>query len=138
MIKILGDYHTHTIFSSGFRKKGTHATGTIEDNANAALKKGLTTLAISEHGPGHYLYGVRKENIPLMKEEIKRLNEYYVPRGLTILLGVEANLVGLDGELDVDDEFIRCFANGLSLWSYAQICKRRFGSLSIQSNIKGL
>jgi putative hydrolase len=107
MIKILGDYHTHTIFSSGFRKKGTHATGTIEDNANAALKKGLTTLAISEHGPGHYLYGVRKENIPLMKEEIKRLNEYYVPRGLTILLGVEANLVGLDGELDVDDEFIK-------------------------------
>ncbi|WP_262428090.1 PHP domain-containing protein [Paratissierella segnis] len=107
MIKILGDYHTHTIFSSGFRKKGTHATGTIEDNANVALKKGLTTLAISEHGPGHYLYGVRKENIPLMKEEIKRLNEYYVPRGLTILLGVEANLVGLDGELDVDDEFIK-------------------------------
>ncbi|MBC8586628.1 PHP domain-containing protein [Tissierellaceae bacterium BX21] len=106
-MKILGDYHTHTIFSSGFRKKGTHATGTIEDNANVALKKGLTTLAISEHGPGHYLYGVRKENIPLMKEEIKRLNEYYVPRGLTILLGVEANLVGLDGELDVDDEFIK-------------------------------
>jgi putative hydrolase len=106
MIKVLGDYHTHTIFSSGFKKKGTHATGTIEDNANVALSKGLKTLVISEHGPGHYLYGVRDKNIPLMKEEIKKLNEYYVPRGLRILLGVEANLVGIDGVLDVDERFI--------------------------------
>lgn len=106
MIRVLGDYHTHTIFSSGFRKKGTHAIGTIEDNANVALKKGLKTLVISEHGPGHYLYGVRGRNIPLMKDEIKRLNEHYVSKGLTILLGVEANLIGLDGVLDVDEKFI--------------------------------
>ena len=31
MIKLIGDYHTHTIYSSGFRKKGKHATGTIRD-----------------------------------------------------------------------------------------------------------
>lgn len=107
MIKVLGDYHTHTVYSSGFRKKGTHAIGTIEENAKVALDKGLKTLVISEHGPGHYLYGVRQENIPIMKEEIKRLNEHFVPKGLTILLGVEANLIGLDGVLDVDEEFIK-------------------------------
>lgn len=107
MFKILGDYHTHTIFSSGFRKKGTHAIGTIEDNAKAALEKGLNTLGITEHGPGHYLYGVRRENIPKMKDEVKRLNEKYQPQGLTILLGVEANVVGLDGKLDVDDKFLK-------------------------------
>lgn len=139
MIKVLGDYHTHTIFSSGFRKKGTHAIGTIEDNANAALKKGLQTLVISEHGPGHYLYGVRQKNIPLMKDEIKRLNEYYIPKGLTILLGVEANLVGLNGELDVDEKFIdqidilltgyhygampRSIKDGLGLYVYNPISK---------------
>lgn len=107
MIKIIGDFHTHTTYSSGFRKKGTHATGSIDDNAKVALSKGLNTLVISEHGPGHYLYGVRRKNILLMKEEIKRLNEKYIPKGLTILLGVEANLIGLDGRLDIDDEFIK-------------------------------
>lgn len=107
MYKVLGDYHTHTIYSSGFRKKGTHATGTISDNAKSAFDKGLSTIVISEHGPGHYLYGVRKKNLQYMKEEIKRLNEIYEPKGLKILLGVEANLVGIDGQLDIDKEFLK-------------------------------
>lgn len=107
MIKVLGDYHTHTIYSSGYKKTGTHATGTIEGNAKAALSKGLSTIVISEHGPGHYLYGVRRDNLSKMKEEIKRLNEKYVPQGLIILLGVESNLISLDGRLDVDESFIK-------------------------------
>ena len=44
MIKVTGDYHTHTIYSSGFRKKGKHAKGTIRENAEAALKKVLKKL----------------------------------------------------------------------------------------------
>ncbi|WFA10412.1 PHP domain-containing protein [Tissierella sp. Yu-01] len=107
MYKILGDYHTHTIYSSGFRKEGKHATGTIEENANVALKNGLSTIVISEHGPGHYLYGVRKSNIQRMRDEINRLNEIYEPKGLKILLGVESNLVSVDGKLDVEDEFLK-------------------------------
>jgi putative hydrolase len=107
MYKVLGDYHTHTIYSSGFRERGTHAVGTISENAKAAFDKGLSTLVISEHGPGHYLYGVRKRNLLGMKEEIKKLNEIYEPKGLKILLGVEANLVGIDGQLDIDEEFLK-------------------------------
>lgn len=107
MIKVTGDYHTHTIYSSGFRKKGKHAKGTIRENAEAALKKGLKEVAICDHGPGHYLYGVRKENLPKMREEIDRLNEEFVPKGLKILLGVEANLVGLDGSIDVDEKLLK-------------------------------
>lgn len=107
MIKVLGDYHTHTTYSSGFKKKGTHATGTIEDNANSALRKGLSTLVISEHGPGHFLYGVRKDRLDFIKNEISRLNEKFVPKGLKILLGVEANLISIDGRLDIDDKFIK-------------------------------
>ncbi|TJX15250.1 PHP domain-containing protein [Tissierella creatinini] len=106
-MKVLGDYHTHTRYSSGYKKKGTHATGSIEDNAKEALKKGLSTLVISEHGPGHYLYGVRRSNLSIMREEIYRLNEVYMPKGLKILLGLEANLVGIDGQLDVDEKFIK-------------------------------
>lgn len=107
MYKLLGDYHTHTIYSSGLREKGTHATGTIEDNANAALALGLNTIVISEHGPRHYLYGLRKERVKILREEIDHLNETFVPKGLKILLGVESNLISLDGELDVDDEFLK-------------------------------
>lgn len=107
MIKLIGDYHTHTIYSSGFRKQGRHAIGTIRENAEAALAKGLREIAITEHGPGHYLYGVRKKRIPLMKDEIERLNEEFVPRGLRILLGIESNLVGLDGTLDVDEDLLK-------------------------------
>lgn len=107
MIKVLGDYHTHTIYSSGFKKIGTHATGTIRDNAEVALKKGLKEIVISEHGPGHYIYGVKKRDIPIMREEINRLNEEFQPKGLKILLGVEANLTGMDGTLDVDDKFLK-------------------------------
>ncbi len=106
MIKVLGDYHTHTIYSSGYKDVGTHAVGTIRDNAEAALKKGLKELVISDHGPGHYLYGVRKKNIPIMREEIDRLNEEFQPQGLNILLGVESNIIGIDGRLDVDDEVL--------------------------------
>lgn len=107
MIKLIGDYHTHTIYSSGFKEQGKHAIGTIRDNAEAALANGLREIAITEHGPGHYLYGVRKKRIPLMRDEIDRLNEEFIAKGLKILLGIEANLVGLDGTLDVDEELLR-------------------------------
>ncbi|OZV12271.1 histidinol-phosphatase [Tissierella sp. P1] len=106
-MKLIGDYHTHTIYSSGFRKEGKHAIGTIRDNAEAALAKGLSEIAITEHGPGHYLYGVRKKRIPLMRDEIDRLNEEFMPKGLKILLGIESNLVGLDGTLDVDEKLLK-------------------------------
>ncbi len=107
MIKVLGDYHTHTTYSSGFKKVGTHAKGSIRDNAEAALAKGLREIVISDHGPGHYLYGVKRKNIPIMREEIDRLNEEFVPKGLKILLGVESNIIGIDGRLDVDEKILK-------------------------------
>jgi putative hydrolase len=108
MIVLEGDYHTHTIYSSGLIKKGPHhATGTIEDNVVAAYKKGLKTIVISDHGPGHYLYGLRLEYLEEIKDEIKRLREIYEPKGLRILLGLESNIIGIDGELDVDDKLLK-------------------------------
>lgn len=108
MIVLEGDYHTHTIYSSGFRKKGPHhAIGSIEENVVSAYKKGLKTIVISEHGPGHYLYGLRLEYLQEIKDEIKRLREIYEAKGLKILLGLESNIVGVDGELDVDDKLLK-------------------------------
>lgn len=98
-MKLYGDYHTHTIYS--------HGTGTIRDNVEAAFKKGLKEIAICDHGPGHYLYGVKKKNIPKMREEIDRLNDEYADKGIRILLGVEANLTGFDGSIDMDEKLIK-------------------------------
>mgnify|MGYP000882990589 CR=1 FL=1 len=98
-MKLYGDYHTHTIYS--------HGSGTIRDNVEEALRKGLKEIGICDHGPGHYLYGVKKKNIPIMREEIDRLNEEYSSKGIKILLGVEANLTGFDGTIDMDDKLIK-------------------------------
>lgn len=97
-MNLYGDYHTHTVFS--------HGSGTIEENVKAAISKGLKEIAICDHGPGHYLYGVKKKKIPLMREEIDRLKDKYSDQ-ITILLGVEANLLGFDGQIDMDDKLIK-------------------------------
>jgi len=97
-MRLIADYHTHTIYS--------HGKGTIRDNVEAALKKGLKEIGICDHGPGHYLYGVKRENLFKMKKEIDQLNEEYKEKGIRILLGVEANIIGYDGTIDVDDEII--------------------------------
>lgn len=97
-MNLIGDYHTHTVYS--------HGSGTIRDNVEAALEKGLKEIAICDHGPGHYIYGVKKKNIPVMREEIDRLNEEFIPKGIKILLGVEANLAGYDGSIDMNDRLI--------------------------------
>src|SRR5690554_382236 len=106
MYKLTGDFHTHTIYSRGYKKKKTHAKGTIEENVEAAYKLGLDTIVLSEHGPNHDLYGLRVDDLPQIRSEIDRLREIYQPKGLKILLGLESNIVGLDGELDVDDKII--------------------------------
>lgn len=105
-MNLIGDYHTHTIYSSSPKPSSKHAVGTIRENAEAALNKGLKFLAITEHGPSHYAYGVNKELIPEMREEIDVLNKEFNLKGLKILLGMESNIIGIDGTLDVDKEII--------------------------------
>lgn len=98
-MNLYGDYHTHTIYS--------HGTGSIRDNVNSALAKGLKEIAICDHGPGHYLYGIKKDKLPIMRREIDSLNREYNKKGIKILLGVEANLIGLDGSIDMDEDLIK-------------------------------
>lgn len=95
-MKITGDYHTHTIYS--------HGKGTIRENVESAIKKGLKEIAICDHGPRHVGFGVKRENFQKMRNEIDALNKEY--KDINILMGVEANIIGYDGEIDVDDEII--------------------------------
>ena len=57
MWKMTYDIHTHTTFS--------HGKGSMEDNVKAAIEKGLSAVAISDHGPGHINYGFTKTDIPI-------------------------------------------------------------------------
>lgn len=95
-MRIIADYHTHTRYS--------HGKGTIRENVEAAIEKGLKAIGICDHGPGHYLYGVKREKIYQMRREVDKLNREY--KEIEILLGVEANVIGFDGTIDVDEEII--------------------------------
>ncbi|MCL4514832.1 MAG: PHP domain-containing protein [Firmicutes bacterium] len=93
MMKLFADYHTHTRYS--------HGTGTVEDNVLAARARGLKQVAISDHGPAS-LFGVGVRNLATfgkIREEVRECNARYPEIG--VLTGVEANVIGADGALDV-------------------------------------
>ena len=109
-MRLLGDYHTHTVYS--------HGTSTVEENVLEAINKGLDTIAIAEHGPGHIFYGVSWDNLRKMKGEIEKLRVKYEGQ-IEILFGLEANIMDFNGHLDVTTEeakefdFLACgFHNG--------------------------
>ncbi|MCT4542205.1 MAG: PHP domain-containing protein [Vallitalea sp.] len=92
-MNIIEDFHTHTKFS--------HGIGSIEDNVQAALRKGLKTIAITDHGPSYERYGINIGDFLQIKEEIKYLKEKYEGR-INILLGIEANIIDSSGNIDID------------------------------------
>ena len=92
--RMVFDHHTHTIYS--------HGKGTIEDNVKEAVAKGLESIAITDHGPGHLTYGIDRNKLPQMRAEIDQLQLKY-PQ-IKILLGVEANTLRVEPFLDVAPE----------------------------------
>lgn len=93
------DWHTHTIYS--------HGRGTVEENVLEARKKGLESIAITDHGPGHFGYGFRRKAVPRMRGEIDALNEKY--DDIQIYMSVEANIINSSGRLDVKPEEFRLY-----------------------------
>jgi len=97
IFRITADYHTHTQFS--------HGKGSPEDNVVAARSLGLKRIAITDHGYGHVGYGIRQSDLPLMSEKIFQLRQRYPD--IEILLGVEANILNPEGELDIEDDDLK-------------------------------
>lgn len=93
---LFGDYHTHTKYS-----RHNHGKGTILDNAKVAQSKGLKEIAITDHGFGHALYGVQRQNVDKILDDIKKAKD---ETGVNILYGVEANFVDRQGNIDVTAE----------------------------------
>lgn len=85
------DLHTHTIASG-------HAYNTVYEMAEAASRKGVELLGISDHGPAmegaasrHYFRACR-----------------HVPRtihGVPLLFGIEFNIVDHEGRVDLEADF---------------------------------
>lgn len=94
-MKIFGDLHTHTIASG-------HALSSLQEMVDSARQLGYGALAITDHGcamPGapHIWYF---EKLLQMPTEID---------GLLLLRGVEANVMDLEGSLDMPREMLARF-----------------------------
>ena len=87
---LFGDYHTHTKFS--------HGKNTVAENVEQAAILGLKEIAISDHGLGHMAMGIKRRDIPKMREEIYLATTKY---GVKTYLGVEANLISENGDIDI-------------------------------------
>ena len=92
-MKYLSDLHTHSIVSG-------HAYSTLLENINCCAEKGIKILGTSEHAPTmpgapHYWYFGNMKVVPR------------VINGVTILRGCEANILDIDGSLDMTDESSR-------------------------------
>src|SRR5512143_2863595 len=91
-MEIIADMHTHTVASG-------HAYSTVNELARAARDRGLKALALTDHGPalpgGPHLYhfGAMRFIPPWID-------------GVRILRGVEANIIGPDGTLDMPDSYL--------------------------------
>lgn len=95
-LQLYADWHTHTTYSDG------HASP--EEVVAAAAGRGLAEVALTDHGPAGMFIGVRDAGVYLeLKKEAARLSRKYPVR---VLVGAEANVTGLDGELDLPREIL--------------------------------
>ena len=78
-----------------------HGRGHIIDNARAAARRGLDSIAITDHGPSDF-YGLNLKKLPQIRREIALALASF-PK-LKIYLGVEADIVDTPNGLDIPPE----------------------------------
>ena len=65
-------------------------------------------MYITDHGPGHLFFGLKRKMIPIVRKEIDDLNKEFEGR-IKIFFGVEANVVDYDGKIDIKEDEIKYF-----------------------------
>lgn len=90
---LTADYHTHTPYS--------HGKNTVLENAVAAKKLGLKQIAITDHGFNHLLFGLKRKKLGDLRAEITEAEKL---TGVKVLMGMESNLISLDGDTDMRQE----------------------------------
>lgn len=89
-MNIIADTHSHTLASG-------HAYSTIREMARSGARKGLKTLAITEHAP----------EMPGTCQLFYFMNLDVVPRemyGIRLLLGTELNIMDTDATVDLPEQ----------------------------------
>ena len=87
---LTGDYHTHTPYS--------HGKNTVLENTEAAKKLGLKAIGITDHGFNHIIFGLRRKKLRALRAECTAAEEL---TGVKVLMGMESNLISLDGGTDM-------------------------------------
>lgn len=117
------DWHTHTVYS--------HGKGTIEENVLEARKKGLESVAVTDHGPGHFGYGFRRRDVKKMRAEIDALNEKY--DDIKIYMSVEANIINPSGNLDVKPEEFELYDFVIAGYHFGTLGESKTASLLLHA-----
>lgn len=116
-MKLTADYHTHTPYS--------HGKNTVLENVTAAKKAGLKEIAITDHGFNHLLFGLKRKNLPSLRAEIEEAERI---TGLKVYMGMEANLISLDGDTDMKESDLPNF--DIYLFGLHEVLKyRRFSDM---------
>ena len=98
MINLTADYHTHTPYS--------HGKNTVWENAKAAKSKGLLQVGITDHGFNHILFGLKRKNLADLRAEIDEAEKI---TGVKVLMGMESNLISVNGETDMKESDLQYF-----------------------------
>ena len=92
------DYHTHTPYS--------HGKNTVLENARAAKKLDLREIAVTDHGFNHLLFGLKRKKLVDLRLEC---NEAEKLTGVKVLMGMESNLISINGDTDMRENDLRFF-----------------------------
>lgn len=92
------DYHTHTPYS--------HGKNTVLENARAAKKLDLKEIAITDHGFNHLLFGLKRKKLSDLRRECEEAEKL---TGVKVLMGMESNLISLDGDTDMGRDDLQYF-----------------------------
>lgn len=91
-MKLTADYHTHTPYS--------HGKNTVLENVMAAKAKSLKEIGITDHGFNHLLFGLKRRNLKDLRAEIDEAERL---TGVKVLMGMESNLISVDGDADMKE-----------------------------------
>lgn len=92
-MQLTADYHTHTVFS--------HGKGKIADNVKVAYDLGLKEIGITDHGFSHPAFGLTKRKLPKMRALCGDAEKQF---GVKTYLGIESNIIGVDGTTDLKEK----------------------------------
>ena len=114
-MRLLGDYHTHTTY--------THGKSTVEENVEQAELLGLKEIAITEHSYKGWNH-IKSGDLTKIKADIDSIKDKY---SVKVLLGIEANLMSTEGDIDIIDEELESL--DVVILGYHKASKYKFSQL---------